>query len=67
MDEFHTALLRHQPRVIQAYARSAVLFARYLEARGRTPHRPHSLITSAEVLDDDDRAVLERRVRLPRV
>jgi phenylacetate-CoA ligase len=60
MEEFHTALLRHRPRVIQAYARSAVLFARYLEARGLTPHRPHSLITSAEVLDAEDRAVLER-------
>src|SRR5262249_36293897 len=42
------------------YARSAVLFARYLEERGRTAYRPHSLITSAEVLEEEDRAVLER-------
>jgi phenylacetate-CoA ligase len=60
MDEFHAALLRYRPRVVQAYARSAVLFARYLEARGLTPHRPHSLVTSAEMLEDDERALLER-------
>ena len=60
MDEFHAALLRYRPRVIQAYARSAVLFARYLEVRGLTPHRPHAIITSAEVLEDDERNLLER-------
>ena len=60
MDEFHAALLRYRPRAIQAYARSAVLFARYLEVRGLTPHHPHAIITSAEVLEDDERALLER-------
>ncbi len=57
--EFHTALLRYRPRIIQAYARSAVLFARYLQARGLTPHRPHSIVTSAEVLEADERRLLE--------
>lgn len=57
--EFHTALFRHRPRIIQAYARSAVLFARYLQAGGLTPHRPHALITSAEVLEADERRLLE--------
>ena len=57
--EFHTALLRYRPRIIQAYARSAVLFARYLQARGLTPHRPHGLVTSAEVLEADERRLLE--------
>jgi phenylacetate-CoA ligase len=60
MDEFHRALLRYKPRVIQAYARAAVLFARYLRDRELTPHRPHALVTSAEVLGDEDRAVLEQ-------
>jgi phenylacetate-CoA ligase len=60
MDDFHVALRRYRPSVIQAYARSAVLFARYLEARGLTPHRPAALVTSAEVLEDEDRALLER-------
>lgn len=57
--EFQTALARWKPRIIQAYARSAVLFARYLQARGLTPHRPHALVTSAEVLETDERRLLE--------
>jgi phenylacetate-CoA ligase len=57
--EFHTALIRYRPRIIQAYARSAVLFARYLQARGLTPHQPHSIVTSAEVLETDERRLLE--------
>jgi phenylacetate-CoA ligase len=60
MDEFHAALLAQKPRIIQAYARAAVLFARYLDARGLTPHRPHAIVTSAEVLEDDERSLLER-------
>jgi phenylacetate-CoA ligase len=57
--EFHTALLRYRPRIIQAYARSAVMFARYLQVRGLTPHRPHAIVTSAEVLEADERQLLE--------
>jgi phenylacetate-CoA ligase len=60
MAGFHTALHRYRPRVIQAYARAAVLFARYLDARGLKAYQPHSLVTSAEVLEDDDRTLLER-------
>ena len=56
---FHTELLRYRPRIIQAYARSAVLFARYAQASGLTPHRPHAIVTSAEVLEDDERRLLE--------
>ena len=37
-----------------------MLFARYLEARGLTPHRPQAIVTSAETLQDDERALLER-------
>jgi phenylacetate-CoA ligase len=56
---FHTALKRWRPRIIQAYARSAVLFARYLRGHRWTPHRPHALITSAEVLEEEERRLLE--------
>jgi phenylacetate-CoA ligase len=59
MRAFHAALHRHRPRVVQAYARSAALFARFLRDRGLEPYRPHSLVTSAEVLEPEDRAVLE--------
>lgn len=60
MDAFHRAFAKARPKVVQAYAGAAVLFARWLEATGRTPHRPHSIVTSAEMLTDDDRALLER-------
>jgi phenylacetate-CoA ligase len=58
--EYHQSLLRFRPRVILAYARSAVLLARYLRARGLQPHRPHAVVTSAEVLTDDERALVEQ-------
>jgi phenylacetate-CoA ligase len=56
---FHRALRRHRPRVILAYARAAVLFARFLKAQGLTAYRPHSVVTSAEVLEDDERELVE--------
>jgi phenylacetate-CoA ligase len=65
MAEFHAALHRYQPRVIQAYARSAVLFARFLRARGLQRYQPHSIVTSAEVLEADDRRLLEEAFGCP--
>jgi phenylacetate-CoA ligase len=59
MYEFHEALCHWRPKVIQAYARSAVLFARFLRERGLSAHCPHSLVTSAEMLEADDRRTLE--------
>ncbi len=60
MESFRRTLASYRPKVIQAYARAAVVFAQWLEATGRTVPSPHSLITSAEVLEDNDRALLER-------
>ena len=60
MLDFDAALHRFRPRIIQAYANAAVLFARFLQAAGRKAYRPHSIITSAEVLEADDRALLEQ-------
>jgi phenylacetate-CoA ligase len=59
MTEFHAALHRWRPKVIQAYARSAALFARFLRERGLAAYRPQALVTSAEMLSGDDRRVLE--------
>jgi phenylacetate-CoA ligase len=56
---FHAELTSWRPLIIQAYARSAVLFARFLQARGLTPYRPHAIVTSAEVLEPDERRLLE--------
>jgi phenylacetate-CoA ligase len=65
MEAFHRALLRFRPRVVQAYAGAAVLFARFLRARGLAPHRPHALITSAEVLEPEGRGLLEETFGCP--
>jgi phenylacetate-CoA ligase len=59
LDEFAEALKRFRPRVILAYARAAVLLARYLRWQGRAAYQPQSIVTSAEVLEDDDRALVE--------
>jgi phenylacetate-CoA ligase len=59
LEEFDAALKRFRPRVLLAYARAAVLFARYLRWRGRDAYQPHSIVTSAEVLEDADRALVE--------
>jgi phenylacetate-CoA ligase len=56
---FHNDLHRHRPRIIQAYAQSAVLFARYLRAQGLTAYRPRAIVTSAEGLEHADRELLE--------
>ncbi len=55
---FHTALHTYRPKIILAYARSAILFAQYLQAHGLNSYRPDAIITSAEVLEDEDRALL---------
>jgi phenylacetate-CoA ligase len=56
---FHDELWHYQPRIIQAYARSAVLFARYLVDKRLRPYRPAAIVTSAEVLEAKDRELLE--------
>jgi phenylacetate-CoA ligase len=58
--EFHARLVHHRPRILLAYARSAVLFAQWLEQRGLRIPTPHAVITTAEVLEDEGRARIER-------
>ncbi len=59
MIEFHHSLKKFRPRVILAYARAAVMFARFLRARNLSAYQPHSIVTSAEVLEPGERALLE--------
>ena len=59
MRAFHAALHEYRPKIVQAYARSAALFARFLRAAGLEAPRAHALVTSAEVLEPEDRSVLE--------
>lgn len=62
---FHEALKRFRPRVILAYAGAAALFARFLQARGLTPYQPRAIVTSAEVLDEANRKLLEEAFGCP--
>lgn len=57
---FREQLLAFRPVVYIAYANSLYLYARYLEETGGDWHRPQGVITSAEYLDPDRRAVIER-------
>src|SRR5262249_42787201 len=56
---FHEALKRFRPKVILAYAGAIVLFARYLQARQAMPYQPRAIVTSAEVLEPANRALVE--------
>lgn len=57
---FRRTLLAYRPCVYIGYANSVFLYARFLEETGGDYHRPEAIITSAEVLDPDRRAVIER-------
>jgi phenylacetate-CoA ligase len=59
LQTFYRELHRSRPRIIQAYARSAVLFARYLADKRLRPPQPAAIVTSAEVLEPKDRELLE--------
>jgi phenylacetate-CoA ligase len=65
MAAFHAAVSRFRPRVLLAYSGCAVLFARYLKAHGLKPYRPHALVTSAEVLTEADRTLLQETFGCP--
>jgi phenylacetate-CoA ligase len=63
--DFHEALKRFRPKVLLAYAGSMVLFARYLQGRRQTPYQPQAIVTSAEVLEPADRALVEAMFGCP--
>jgi phenylacetate-CoA ligase len=51
---------RYRPEVIVAYTNPLYEFARFLEERGITPHRPRSLVVGAEKLHPFQRETIER-------
>lgn len=58
-ESFLAEVRRRRPRHLLAYARSAVAFADWLRERGITDVRFDSVITSAEVLLEEQRCALE--------
>ncbi|MEW6014658.1 MAG: phenylacetate--CoA ligase family protein [Candidatus Zixiibacteriota bacterium] len=58
---FKAELKAYRPDVYIAYANSMYLFARFLNETGsQDHHRPRSIITSAEVLEAQQRALIEK-------
>jgi phenylacetate-CoA ligase len=62
---YNQALKRFRPKVLVAYANSIALFARYLKSKGLAPYQPASIIPTAEVLNPDDRSLLENTFGCP--
>jgi phenylacetate-CoA ligase len=60
MEHFYRELARFKPAIIQAYANTLALFARFLQERGRKPAPVKGIITSAEVLTTEDRQLIEK-------
>jgi phenylacetate-CoA ligase len=66
LDRHHRFLERRPPDVLVAYASTINLLAAYLERRGLRPRYPRiSLISTAEALEPDVRARLERVFTAP--
>ena len=59
MREFDRKLKAHRPRVLLAYTKSIVLFARFLRQEKIAPYQPNSIVVSAEVLEEHERVLLE--------
>ena len=58
--QFRKDLLKFRPLIYVGYANSVYLYARFLKETGVTDyHRPTAIITSAEVLDPEQRRVIE--------
>jgi phenylacetate-CoA ligase len=59
LDRFTHALYAFRPTIILAYARTLSFYARYLKEAGIMPPSPHAIVTSAELLTDEDRILIE--------
>jgi phenylacetate-CoA ligase len=56
---FTMKVLRFKPKVFQAYANSMVLFAKYVKENNIKGIQPKGVITSAEMLQNHDRSLIE--------
>jgi phenylacetate-CoA ligase len=65
MERFLTRLGKFRPTVMLAYARALVVLAKYIQQRGISPYRPRSIVTSAEVLEEPDRMLLQEVFQCP--
>ncbi len=59
MTDYYQKLCEFQPRVLLAYAHTVYVFAEFIRAQGLKAPSPDSIITSAELLSDEERKVIE--------
>jgi phenylacetate-CoA ligase len=59
MRDFTMKILRFKPKIFQAYASSMALFAKYVKKNNIKDIQPKGIITSAEVLQEQDRILIE--------
>lgn len=59
------AICRFRPQLITGYTSSLALFARFLGRTGLVVPRPLGVVSSAEVLEDGDRQVIEEAFSAP--
>jgi phenylacetate-CoA ligase len=57
--EFHADLLKFRPKIIQGYARTLALLARFVRSNTLSQFQPQAIVTSAEVLTQSDREIIE--------
>lgn len=65
MINFDKQLKRFRPKVIQAYANSIGLFAKYFREKGIHPFSPKAIVTSAEMLTPENRKLIEDTFSAP--
>jgi len=59
MQYFANSLRKFRPKVIQAYANAMYIFAQYCKENSINDIRPYSILTSAEVLHQHERNLIE--------
>jgi phenylacetate-CoA ligase len=65
LERFTKLLLSYRPHVLLAYANTMTLYARYVRDQGISIIRPASIVCSAEVLHEKDRAFIETTFGCP--
>ncbi|MCH2181119.1 MAG: hypothetical protein MK108_03855 [Mariniblastus sp.] len=65
IDHFNQQLKQYRPQAILAYANSLGLFARYLREQGIQAYSPRVIVTSAEMLSNETRQLIEEVFAAP--
>jgi phenylacetate-CoA ligase len=60
LEEFVDRMRRHEPVLVDGYAESLTFLASYLREGGRAGFSPKAVMSSAQVLPDNTRALIER-------